>query len=333
MKKRVFIGSSSEAIEIVDKVKQLLEVSYEVLTWNKSFTLNNSSFDCLIENAIKTDYAIFIGTADDTVIANDQKRHAREGENSKNRDNVVFEFGLFLGILGKANCVYVTDNESKIMSDMDGITRIIFDKQNQCASIPVAVEQIVEHFNSQAKAGVNILPSTYLASSYFANFIKPIWDHFQNNNQSIRPIRSSKKYNNCEIVIIIPNVVSDNLNSRFEQICAKASLEDISIDALGRPRKILVDRYSVKDVMAIYDMPTSLCGIKFALKELLPREDAEHERLIKREVKRFEETVLQLATHCHNILPVKIVYEDDFLNEIEKRTPKKSILGISFLRK
>ena len=67
-------------------------------------------------------------------------------------------------------------------------------------------------------------------------------------------------------------------------------------------------------------------------KELLPREDAEHERLIKREVKRFEETVLQLATHCHNVLPVKIVYEDDFLNEIEKRTPKKRILGIGFLR-
>ena len=39
-----------------------------------------------------------------------------------------------------------------------------------------------------------------------------------------------------------------------------------------------------------------------------------------------------LGAHCHNVLPVKFVYEDDFLNEIEKRTPKKRILGIGFLR-
>jgi predicted nucleotide-binding protein len=111
-------------------------VSYEVLTWDKSFVLNNSSLDCLIENAIKTNYAIFIGTADDNVVANDRERYAREGENSKNRDNVVFEFGLFLGILGKPNCVYMTDKESKVMSDMDGITRIVFDKLDLNESIP-----------------------------------------------------------------------------------------------------------------------------------------------------------------------------------------------------
>lgn len=333
MKKKVFIGSSSEALEIVNKVKQLLEVSYEVLTWDKSFVLNNSSLDCLIENAIKTDYAIFIGTADDNVVANDRERYAREGENSKNRDNVVFEFGLFLGILGKPNCVYMTDKESKVMSDMDGITRIVFDKLDLNESIPSAVEQIVEHFNSQKGVDVNVFPSTHMAFSYFSNFIKPIWDHYQYNDQSIRPERSSKKFSNCEIVIIIPNIVSDNMSSRFEQICAKTKMANISIKSLGRSRNLIVDRYPVDKDMVIYDMPTSLCGVEFAIKNFLPKDNAGCEQLIKREIKRFGDSVLQLADRYHNILPIRIIDEDLFLNEIEAKIPRKSILRISFLRK
>ena len=48
-KKTVFIGSSSEALSIVDKVEALLSDSYEIIRWDKSFTPNKSSLDCLIE--------------------------------------------------------------------------------------------------------------------------------------------------------------------------------------------------------------------------------------------------------------------------------------------
>jgi predicted nucleotide-binding protein len=189
MKKKIFIGSSTEAKSILDEVEKQLCDEYEILRWDKSFSLNMSTLDSLIENAIKVDRAIFIGTGDDYVTDKEGKR----GTKTKHRDNVVFEFGLFLGMLGRKDCVYLVDNKSDIMSDYLGVTVVMFDKEDISNSIPKSVSQIKEHFNSYSKRDINLFPSVSLASAYFVNFIQPIFNHYLNNSHTVITDKRSYK--------------------------------------------------------------------------------------------------------------------------------------------
>ncbi|QYS86105.1 nucleotide-binding protein [Flavobacterium oreochromis] len=105
MKKKLFIGSSSEEIETAKTVQKLLENDFDVVIWNENlwdksvFKLNNNFLHDLLKAPLKFDFGILIGSPDDKV-------EVRGKEYLQARDNILFELGLFIGRLGLKRCSF-----------------------------------------------------------------------------------------------------------------------------------------------------------------------------------------------------------------------------------
>ncbi|NOT94502.1 nucleotide-binding protein [Ferruginibacter sp.] len=101
MKPKLFIGSSSEALEVANAIQENLNYDAEVTVWNQGiFKLSSTSLTDLIAAVSKSDFAIFVFNPDDISII-------REQNYATVRDNIIFELGLFIGKLGQNNVFYV----------------------------------------------------------------------------------------------------------------------------------------------------------------------------------------------------------------------------------
>lgn len=124
-KPKVFIGSSSEGLKIAEHIQLGLEHTVEATIWSQGvFGLSKGNLENLVKAASDFDYAVLVLTPDDLTT----KRG--EIENSP-RDNVLFEFGLFMGALGreKTFMVYCRDIQLDLPSDLAGILAATFAKR------------------------------------------------------------------------------------------------------------------------------------------------------------------------------------------------------------
>lgn len=123
MKKRIFVGSSTESLEIANNIEDLLrQFRAEPITWeDKSvFKLTGNTWEDLNTIAHNVDGAIFVFSDDDTTWYRDKFTGAV-------RDNVILEFGLFSGVLSKNNVCFVRKEEAKLPTDVLGITYASFE--------------------------------------------------------------------------------------------------------------------------------------------------------------------------------------------------------------
>lgn len=118
-KKKIFFGSSTIAKEEMYKISAIVGKleGYKTETWDNCFGLSGTTLDSLIKEAKSVDGAIFIFNADDKMMVDIE-------ENTKDivRDNVLFEYGLFMGILGKDRVTFIKGKNVKVPSDIVGIT-------------------------------------------------------------------------------------------------------------------------------------------------------------------------------------------------------------------
>lgn len=123
MKSRIFIGCSSESLEIAHAIQNNLEYSSETTVWSQGvLKLSQSALESL-DNALgRFDFAIFVFAPDDIT-------QMRDKTDRVVRDNVLFEFGLFCGRLGKNRCFIVAPRDPKLHlpSDLIGITQATYD--------------------------------------------------------------------------------------------------------------------------------------------------------------------------------------------------------------
>lgn len=127
-KNEIFIGSSSGMVDYMDIIALKLEQMNEVpLLWNDEskniFVPGTSTIDSLLEITDRVKAAIFIFNEDDTVWFNGNDSIIDKSENAV-RDNVLFEYGLFMGALGKGKVCFVCKGNPHIASDLQGITYI-----------------------------------------------------------------------------------------------------------------------------------------------------------------------------------------------------------------
>jgi predicted nucleotide-binding protein len=126
-KPRVFIGSSTSALDIANSLKKglVMRGCGDVEVWNKGvFGVNRGFLETLLNAREKFDYAVMVWSAADSVNSQAAVPHAP-------RDNVVFETGLFMGAMGRDNVFVMYDEKAdlKIPSDFEGITLVKFDGQ------------------------------------------------------------------------------------------------------------------------------------------------------------------------------------------------------------
>lgn len=128
MKPNVFIGSSSESLDAAHAIQQALERDCACTVWDQGvFELGDGVLDSLIKELDRTDFGIFVFMGDDLVTIREERRHST-------RDNVVLEFGLFIGRLGKNRTFFVLPrnrNDFRLPSDLTGIVPAEFDDRRE----------------------------------------------------------------------------------------------------------------------------------------------------------------------------------------------------------
>ena len=136
MKERIFIASSAEGLDVAYAAQENLEYNFEVTVWPQGiFALTRSTLESLCDSLNKFDAAIFVLTPDDDIVV-------RGKTESKVRDNVVFELGLFLGHLGRERCFILQPRSAKELSlptDLLGVTVATYDDQREDDNLVAAL--------------------------------------------------------------------------------------------------------------------------------------------------------------------------------------------------
>src|SRR5687768_12160766 len=106
VKPRVFVGCSSGApvYRLAQAVQQNLKDEARVILWGQdAIPPGENIIDGLLHNLDVSDFGVFLFTPDDTVVIQGVEQRAI-------RDNVLLEFGMFLGRLGKRKSFFIRPN-------------------------------------------------------------------------------------------------------------------------------------------------------------------------------------------------------------------------------
>lgn len=122
-KKKIFLGSSSEAEKTMENIAyQLQTLDCDTYRWNEDgkniFPAGHNIIDSLIKITKMVDAAVFIFNEDDKIW------NKKSAVTSVVRDNVLLEYGLFAGVLGKEKVCMICKGEVHIPSDLLGIKYI-----------------------------------------------------------------------------------------------------------------------------------------------------------------------------------------------------------------
>jgi hypothetical protein len=119
-KPRIFLGSSGKQAKLLQGLARGLEEVAEVEPWTTSFDPGTTTLGRLLELTHEVDFAAFLFASDDWT---GSPASAGSGEASP-RDNVVFEAGLFGGVLGMRRSFILHASGSKLPTDLLGLTCI-----------------------------------------------------------------------------------------------------------------------------------------------------------------------------------------------------------------
>jgi hypothetical protein len=182
----VFIGSSSEGLQIASAIKANLDNDADLVIWNQNaFEIGITYLESLQKQMHKADFAILVLTEDDITISRNQKKPSP-------RDNVLFELGLAIGQLGRERCFFVYDNSKdfKLPSDLSGINGATYRVQesgNLTASLGTACNKIREMLY-QLDVRFKIEPTTVDSYHKLYSFCKKIegcwWERIKPDTQT-----------------------------------------------------------------------------------------------------------------------------------------------------
>ncbi|MCX7509495.1 DNA-binding protein [Delftia tsuruhatensis] len=146
-KPRVFIGSSVEGLNVAYAVQQNLLHDAEVTVWDQGvFELSKTTIETLSKALEENDFAVFVFSPDDLV-------RIRSMSTLAVRDNVLFEFGLFIGRLGRDRVYFLLPmvGELHLPTDLLGITPGRYESQRSDGSMQAATGPVCHQIRTQMK--------------------------------------------------------------------------------------------------------------------------------------------------------------------------------------
>lgn len=147
MKPRIFIGSSVEGLNIAYSIQQNLTHDAEVTVWDQGvFELSKTTIESLVEKLDDSDFGIFVFSGDDITTIRDTTK-------TTVRDNVLFEFGLFIGKLSRERVFFITPSNTDLHlpTDLLGITPGKFEANRDDGSLQAATGPVSNQIRQQIK--------------------------------------------------------------------------------------------------------------------------------------------------------------------------------------
>lgn len=130
-KPRLFIGSSSESLPIVQILVEELKNDADVVPWTSKslFPAGQTTLASLLQASSSFDFAVFLFEPDDVI-------QSRGATFSVPRDNVIFELGLFMSHLGVKRAFPMAPlGRVRLLSDLGGFQPIIYEEPRDAADL------------------------------------------------------------------------------------------------------------------------------------------------------------------------------------------------------
>ena len=154
-KPRIFLGSSGKQAKLLQALTRGLEGVARVEPWTTSFNPGTTTLERLLELTREVDFAAFVFAQDDwttnTPTAAPADPAPTPGQASP-RDNVVFEAGLFGGVLGMRRTFILHASGAKIPTDLLGLTCVRYDGSTSAAVIKVVCEKLCKAIENEGRA-------------------------------------------------------------------------------------------------------------------------------------------------------------------------------------
>jgi hypothetical protein len=180
-KPKLFIGSASESLPLVEALEFRLRNDVVTEVWNQSFRPGYYTLEELVNKAKEVDFAVF-------VLGDEDKTESRGSTIISPRDNVVYEAGLFAGHLDIRRVFLLVAKGTKVPSDWKGLGCLEYDPGFEDANEEILNASIVirKELNDWKKR----------VSSTFENQILGYWWQYVLNSDegSVVCLLSIKRY-------------------------------------------------------------------------------------------------------------------------------------------
>jgi hypothetical protein len=143
-KPRIFLGSSGQQAKLLAALTRGLGDIAQVEPWTTSFNPGTSTLERLLELTRQVDFAAF-------AFARDDWTEASGAGQASPRDNVVFEAGLFGGVLGMRRTFILHAKGAKLPSDLLGLTCVRYDGAGTPAETRAVNEKLRKAIESEGR--------------------------------------------------------------------------------------------------------------------------------------------------------------------------------------
>ena len=297
MKRKLFIGSSTEGLHIAEQLKAKIDsecgdwISSEIWNDGSVFSMNKNALDCLVRASRKFEYGILVATKDDII-------KSRKKGNAVPRDNVILEMGMFLGSLGLTRAFLLVEEKSKLPTDYNGVTVPYFQKGIK-GSLENAIKTIIDAFD-KTKYTYNLkpVPSAALALGYFENFIEVLAKNRLEQNIEFK------------VDILLPKNLKD-INAEKIAYRNYNKSKEVSVFDDGK-RPIIYELENQKH--HYWDIPTTLSTLNKLMDILIPSDEIginqEKQDWIEHELRNFKGTIeilVQKSVACKDRISVSFL--------------------------
>ena len=154
-KPRIFLGSSAAQAKLLQALTRGLEDVAHVEPWTASFNPGTTTLERLLELVHEVDFAAFVFARDDWTTDSPAASEPSGAGQASPRDNVVFEAGLFGGVLGMRRTFILHATGAKLPSDLLGYTLIRYGETMTAAEMRGVNQKLRRAIESEGRiAGI-----------------------------------------------------------------------------------------------------------------------------------------------------------------------------------